>query len=116
METIVKRGTEQIIEVLEIIWRRRPAIAIFRVDAEKEVARARGIESATVHDKLVRQLQPAVANSAQFDRLIARWLGGDPAPLRQAIAGHVHGSIELARLEELFRARLPTDPALARDV
>ena len=107
----MKRGTEQIVEVLEIIWRRRPALAIFRVDAEKEVARARGIEPATVHDKLVRQLQPSVANSAQFDRLVARWLGGDPAPLRKTIADHFHGSIEQARFDDFFRARTSADGA-----
>jgi hypothetical protein len=103
----MKARTDQTLEVLDLIWRRRSAIAIFRVDAEKEVARARGIEPETVHDKLVRQLGPAVANSAHFDRLIARWLGGDPAPLRQAIGGRVHGSIDEQRFDEFFRARLP---------
>lgn len=110
----MKARTDQTLEVLDIIWRRRSAIAIFRVDAEKEVARARGIEPATVHDKLIRQLAPAVGNSAHFDRLVARWLGDDPAPLQQAIAGHIYHPIERERFDEFFRTRLPTDHALSR--
>jgi hypothetical protein len=111
----MKARTDQTLEVLDIIWRRRSAIAIFRVDAEKEVARARGIEPATVHDKLIRQLAPAVGNSAHFDRLIARWLGDDPIPLRQAIAGRVYRPIEQERFDEFFRACLRADHPFIRD-
>jgi len=92
--------TDQILDVLTEIWSRRPAIAMFRVDAEKAVAAKRGKKTPTIHDKLVRQL-PAIRNTKDLDRRIMRWLGGDPAPLRSAVVS-ASSNAERQRVEQFF--------------
>ncbi|HLA91411.1 MAG TPA: hypothetical protein VJL28_13375 [Gemmatimonadaceae bacterium] len=93
----------QTVEVLEEMWHWQAILGKFRERAVPVVAKRHGVNANTVHDKLVRQLAPQVKNAPDFDRLVARWLGGDPKPLRSALLAHAVGVADRQRIEAFFR-------------
>jgi hypothetical protein len=94
---------DQTVEVLEEMWHWQAILGKFRERAVPVVAKRHDVNPNTVHDKLVRQLAPQVKDAIGFDRLVARWLGGDPKPLRAALLAHAVGETDRLRIETFFR-------------
>lgn len=99
---------DQIVAVLEEVWIRRALLGVFRERAVPVVAKHFGVETSTVHDKLVRQLKPDVGSSVDFDRLLVRWLGGDGEPLRQVLLRHALDRSDEMRIETFFNEVVST--------
>jgi hypothetical protein len=98
---------EQVVEVLEEMWHWQAILGKFRERAVPVVAKRHGVAENTVHDKLVRQLAPHVSDAASFDRLVARWLGGNPQPLRSALLAHTASDADRVRIDAFFRDHTP---------
>ncbi|MBI2988617.1 MAG: hypothetical protein HYY45_17790 [Deltaproteobacteria bacterium] len=94
---------DQIVQVLEEMWRRQALLGAFRERTVKLIARRLGVHPNTVHDKLVRQLGPQVKEARDFDRLVARWLGGDAQPLRSALLEHAVSEDDRERIRRFFQ-------------
>ena len=94
---------DQIVQVLEEMWRRQALLGAFRERTVPLVAKRLGVEAKTVHDKLVRQLGPQVKESRDFDRLVARWLGGDPQPLHSVLVAQAITEDDRERIASFFK-------------
>jgi hypothetical protein len=99
---------EQTVEVLEEMWHWQAILGKFRERAVPVVAKRHNVNPNTIHDKLVRQLAPHVKDAVGFDRLVARWLGGDHKPLRTALLAHAVDEADRSRVEAFFRDRTNT--------
>lgn len=73
-----------------------------RIEASKEVARRRCIRERSVSDKYLRQLEPEVNGTWDFDVLVEAWLTKGGTKLKEVLLLHVEKrSVDEARADEI---------------
>lgn len=102
---------EEILEVIEEVrsgfftTMSTHAFRAQRIGAVERVADLRRIDRTTVSDKFRRQLQPHIANTADFDERLRSWLSSGDIKLRDALLAHSESDEDEAAIWNYFSAK-----------
>jgi predicted restriction endonuclease len=106
---MTKRIEETIDVISEIIAHYDPskltAVRRLRMSAVDIVASKRAIDSKTVRDKFIRQLQPEIRTAAEFDAAFESWILTGSRKLKDSLLRHTSDSDDKRAIESLFAQR-----------